>query len=187
MVSGRQALELAKAISQSANEINLPPDEGLPSHNQSVIPFSLVRSTRGYLERVVHQVNVSGADIDPPGANGNFSLVAKEFDDGTVRGQYQDTFGLPFQPGVHADVTCVSVSGNQAWVSGVITHAPRGFEFLIGSGVGTRFEDNGNNSNDPPDRLSFSVIGVDPDICSLQLGDSFFPLFDASHGQIQGD
>ena len=36
---------------------NPPPEEGAPSTDQSVVYFSLVRNTRGYIERVVHQIN----------------------------------------------------------------------------------------------------------------------------------
>lgn len=35
----------------------LPPEGGLEAIGQPVIPFTLVRSTRGYIERVVHQIN----------------------------------------------------------------------------------------------------------------------------------
>lgn len=45
------------AISQDCHDILLPPEEGCASISQPVISFSLVRNTRGYLERVVHQVN----------------------------------------------------------------------------------------------------------------------------------
>jgi hypothetical protein len=34
-----------------------PPEEGLRSATQSVLPFSLVRDTRGYIERVTNQIN----------------------------------------------------------------------------------------------------------------------------------
>lgn len=35
----------------------LPPEGGLEAIGQPVIPFTLVRNTRGYIERVVHQIN----------------------------------------------------------------------------------------------------------------------------------
>lgn len=36
---------------------NPPPEEGAPSPDDPVIYFSLVRNSRGYIERVVHQIN----------------------------------------------------------------------------------------------------------------------------------
>jgi hypothetical protein len=38
-------------------ELELPPDEGLPSKDQMVLPRTLTKRTRGYIERVVEQVN----------------------------------------------------------------------------------------------------------------------------------
>lgn len=47
----------AKAIHSDLSEDRKPPEEGFPSKNQTVINMSLVRSTRGYIERVANQVN----------------------------------------------------------------------------------------------------------------------------------
>lgn len=38
---------------------NPPPEEGAPSSEQAVVYLSLVSGTRGYLEKVVHQINGS--------------------------------------------------------------------------------------------------------------------------------
>ncbi|WP_108098262.1 DUF4145 domain-containing protein [Pseudomonas sp. GV071] len=35
----------------------LPPEEGLISNDQSIIPHALIRGTRGYLEKIMHQAN----------------------------------------------------------------------------------------------------------------------------------
>ena len=35
----------------------LPPEDGLAAIGQPIIPFALVRGTRGYLERITHQIN----------------------------------------------------------------------------------------------------------------------------------
>jgi len=52
-------LNLAKDISSEFDNIIKPPDEGLPSPTEKVVYFSLVRGTRGYLEKIVHQINGS--------------------------------------------------------------------------------------------------------------------------------
>lgn len=57
MVVGRNIFTAAKAIQAAVNKDLGPPEEGLRSATQRVIPFSVVRGTRGYLERVVNQVN----------------------------------------------------------------------------------------------------------------------------------
>lgn len=79
---------------------------------------------------VVHHVSVGGADICealglPTGCDANFSLVANEMANGSVSGQWQDTFringqGVP----VHVTIDCINVVGKEAWVSGVITGGP---------------------------------------------------------------
>lgn len=55
----RTVLAIAKAVRTDAEklELLLPPEEGLRSNTQMVVPRSLIRSTRGYIERVVEQIN----------------------------------------------------------------------------------------------------------------------------------
>ncbi|MFC3164989.1 DUF4145 domain-containing protein [Ciceribacter thiooxidans] len=47
----------AKAIHSELSDDLKPPEEGLPAKSQSVVNMSLVRGTRGYIERVANQVN----------------------------------------------------------------------------------------------------------------------------------
>ncbi|GES46553.1 hypothetical protein FBZ98_101544 [Rhizobium sp. ERR 922] len=47
----------AKAIHAELSEETKPPEEGLLAKTQSVINISLVRGTRGYIERIANQVN----------------------------------------------------------------------------------------------------------------------------------
>lgn len=47
----------AKAISIELSEINGPPAEGILAGTQSVIAVSLVRNTRGYIEKIANQIN----------------------------------------------------------------------------------------------------------------------------------
>lgn len=56
------ALQNIRQLRDSIRAENPPPAEGAPSPDEPVIYFSLVRNTRGYLERVVHQINGSYAN-----------------------------------------------------------------------------------------------------------------------------
>jgi hypothetical protein len=57
MSSIRNIVATAKAIhAEIASEVG-PPEEGLPSTTQPVIMLSLVRGTRGYIEKVSNQIN----------------------------------------------------------------------------------------------------------------------------------
>ncbi|KRA77135.1 hypothetical protein ASD78_05915 [Lysobacter sp. Root667] len=51
------ALRGVRQLRDSVRGQNPPPEEGAPSPDDPVIYFSLVRNSRGYIERVVHQIN----------------------------------------------------------------------------------------------------------------------------------
>ena len=53
----KDILYLAKKIQDDSQELNKPPEEGYPAKDERVFPFSIVRGTRGYIEKVVNQIN----------------------------------------------------------------------------------------------------------------------------------
>jgi hypothetical protein len=50
-------LVAAQAIQKDISDLLGPPAEGLPAPSQSVVPQSIVRGTRGYIESVANQAN----------------------------------------------------------------------------------------------------------------------------------
>lgn len=109
---------------------------------------------------VVNRVSVGGHDLDIAGhTDANFSLIAVEHGDGSVSGQWTDQFGQG-DGGFHAEINCLRVVGNQAWVSGIITSGGAGGVDFTGLPVITRVADVGTSANDPPDLISFSFIGL---------------------------
>ena len=134
---------------------------------------------------VVHQVKAGGPDacialgFEHPGCDANYSLVANQYADGSVSGQYTDRFANG--DGFHAVVDCLSVSGNDAWISGVITHGRIGDVDLAGLEVLTRVRDNGTSANDAPDQISFSFIDTVLPDCTTQPD---LPLLDTPQGQV---
>jgi len=150
-------------------------DESAPTAAQ--LGSSIENPTEAY-SRVVHQAILGSADLCeanslPTGCDANFSLVALERANGSVSGQWQDTFANG-DGYIHVDVDCLSVNGNEAWVSGLIAHGNLGGSDLTGLPAITRIADNGTSANDPPDQISFSFIG-DATSC---LAEPNFPLFD---------
>jgi hypothetical protein len=135
---------------------------------------------------VVHHVTAGGPDAcidlggEHPGCDGNFSLVANQYADGSVSGQYTDRFARG--DGFHAVIDCLVVSGNDAWVSGVITHGRIGDIDLAGLEVLTQVRDNGTSANDPADQISFSFIDTELPDCTEQPD---LPLLDAPEGQVR--
>lgn len=53
----RVALRVAKSIQEEFPSRGRPPQEGLPAESEQVIPFSILRGTRGYIEKVANQIN----------------------------------------------------------------------------------------------------------------------------------
>jgi hypothetical protein len=50
---------LIVAIESDCKDSMLPPDSGLNAVGQHVVPFTLIKGTRDYLEKIVHQINRS--------------------------------------------------------------------------------------------------------------------------------
>ena len=132
---------------------------------------------------VLHKVSAGGADQDlAEHTDANFSLTAIQYGDGSVKGEWTDEFGQG-EGGFHAQIDCLEVVGNQAWVSGVITSGQSaGFDFT-GLTVATRVADLGTSANDPPDLISYSFIGAARTCAAHQP----FPLFPMTDGQVKVD
>jgi hypothetical protein len=108
----------------------------------------------------VHKVSVGVPDFcdvpttaQNPGCNANFSIEAQQLADGSARGNYTDQFGHG-NGGFHAVVDCVSVSGNKAWVSGIVKSGT----YNLNGRIITEVVDNGTSAKDPPDTITYSYI-----------------------------
>lgn len=55
--TNHQILGLAKELHEEIAKVYKPPDEGFRAENEKVIPMSVVKSTRGYIEKVTNQIN----------------------------------------------------------------------------------------------------------------------------------
>jgi hypothetical protein len=134
--------------------------------NEDAAPTdSINKNQSGELSKgVIHHVSLGGADACEafglaPGCDGNFSLTANMKADGSVSGQWQDTFaggGV----GIHVAIDCMNINVDENWaiVGGVITHGTVGGEDVSGQYAITAVVDNGTSANDPPDQMSFSYF-----------------------------
>jgi hypothetical protein len=112
---------------------------------------------------IAHTVKAGGPDAcfafgARPGCDGNYSLSAIQYTDGSVRGTYTDRFAG--NGGIHGFVDCVMVDGNEAWVSGWITNGQVDGEDLAGLPFTTRVRDNGTSAS-TFDEVSSSHTGDD--------------------------
>lgn len=57
MLTPQKIKGLISAIEADCEDTLLPPEGGLEAIGQSIVPFALVRGTRGYIERITHQIN----------------------------------------------------------------------------------------------------------------------------------
>lgn len=53
----KSVLEASKAVQFEASSFGTVPDEGLPAYSQQVLPRSLGSNTRGYIEKILNQIN----------------------------------------------------------------------------------------------------------------------------------
>src|SRR5258706_15276262 len=56
-VNPREALALGKKLKAAAPKSFVPPSEGTRPANEFMLPHAMVKGTRGYIERVVFQIN----------------------------------------------------------------------------------------------------------------------------------
>jgi hypothetical protein len=133
---------------------------------------------------VVHRVSVGSPDIcypDRPGCDANLSILAIEYADGSVKGELTDSWR--FGGYYNAEIYCLTVDGNEAWVSGVIKagETPGGYD-LRGIHVFTRVKDMGTSANDPPDQLAFVGFSFNEIDCTAPPFD--LDLYDVPQGQV---
>ena len=50
-------LNISRSIQKEAFEVYKPPDDGGIPSSQLIIPFSIVKGSRGYIEKIVNQIN----------------------------------------------------------------------------------------------------------------------------------
>ncbi|PYP35938.1 MAG: hypothetical protein DMD48_13615 [Gemmatimonadetes bacterium] len=146
----------AVAFAVACNEPNAPNAPNAPASSIGSISASATSNSA-----VIHRVAVGGSDQDATlNTDANFSLVALEKGDGSVSGEWTDQFGQG-QGGVHVDVNCLVVQGNQAWIGGIIRSGGTGVGGVDLSGLPalTRVADLGASANDPADAISFTFIG----------------------------
>jgi hypothetical protein len=179
MVRNRILMMLATTVAFGCSESAVPPTA------QSDGPGLQASTT----SKVIHQATAGSPDIcsavgDKPGCDANFSLVAVQYADGSVKGQWVDrTSQVNGGGGVHVAINCLNVIGNRAYISGVIT---QGNGDQIGQLALTKVVDNGRSTKDPPDEISVTINfpGLVTDCNGAPAFDDVIPLFAIPQGQV---
>lgn len=110
----------------------------------------------------VHQVRGGGkldvSNFDPALPPETYAFTASVDGDGNVSGQMQIRFSDPLAT-VHADVTCLAVSGSDAWLGIVVTRTDDATLMPVGTQRWVRVQDNGEGASAEPDRMGFFLPG----------------------------
>ena len=111
---------------------------------------------------IIHSVHVGSPDLCTfggarPGCDGNWSVTARQYDDGRVKGEFIDRWAEGV--GVKGQVDCLVVDGRRAWISGTGYYYDNG---KVAEGVfAVSAKDNGVSAvvGETPDQVSFTLIG----------------------------
>jgi hypothetical protein len=120
--------------------------------------------------RVVHSATGSGHRMS--GATPefrSFSFHAVKYADGSARGEAQ-VYPRSLDAFAHIRIDCLSVNGDVAHMSGVITHTSDPSVFAPAEHVHFAVEDNGEGDGAPADRIT-GIPENDPGTCTGPLPD----------------
>jgi hypothetical protein len=93
------------------------------------------------------------------GALRTFSFQAREFKDGRVQGSLE-LKNRHIGVRAHAELDCLSIDGDEAILSGVLTQVSGIEGNFIGDEVWFRVRDNGEGRGDPADQISLVIVEV---------------------------
>jgi len=154
-------------------------NDGVLTNDQPVDATANIVSARNH-GKVIHHVNVGTNDLCeayglPRGCDGNASLVANLYEDGFVRGQWQDTF-FGGGEGVHVTIDCIQFgeTGDVKWaiISGIITRGTYFGEDKSGLRAYVFVGDSGRTNQN--DYMSFSWVPEEDFNCNTMTPADFY-------------
>jgi hypothetical protein len=102
-----------------------------------------------------------GGTVEYAGALNTHAFIAQIDAGGNVKGQAE--FQLRYiDTTVHAEVNCLTVVGNNAWIGGTITRTSNPAQVGLGLQILFQVQDNGEGDAHPPDMTSPLVWGAVP-------------------------
>ncbi len=134
---------------------------------------------------VVQSATGSGHFRLNDGSLRTFTASARLHADGSVSGQSQLN-NRSAGAKVHTSIDCLFIDGNLAIMSGVVTSS--NFPNRpVGSGIIWAVEDNGEGTNAPADRISFTFnFPTGPDVCKNPPIESLFIPIEKGNIQVRG-
>jgi hypothetical protein len=86
-----------------------------------------------------------------------YGISASIDGNGEVKGEFQASWNTP-DVTFHADVTCLAVSGNEAWLGLIVTQTHDPIAFPVGTQGVMRVRDNGQGAAAADDELGYWVL-----------------------------
>ena len=116
------------------------------------------RSSAAPVHRVTGGGKLDISNFDPSLPPETYAFEASVDADGHVRGQMQVHFSDPLVS-IHAEVTCLAVSGSDAWLGIVVTASDDPTVLAVGAQRWVRVRDGGEGATAEPDRMGFFLPG----------------------------
>lgn len=146
----RRTLVLFAVLALAACESPVTAPEASPDLDRV-----MARGGNGNGNAIVASVTGAG-HFDIGGTFRRTSVTARVYADGSVKGQIEWHRNRK----VHAEVTCLTVVGNRAYVGATVTKDTSTDD--VGGDMMFIVEDNGQGANDPADRLSLAYVNISP-------------------------
>lgn len=175
-ISG-SALAVAVLLAVACSEQVTPTQLAAPSP-------SLARSANAPVHSVTGGGKVDWSSLSQAAGVETYGLTASIDGNGNVKGEFQASWNTP-DVTFHADVTCLAVSGSDAWLGLIVTQTHDPVAFPVGTQGVMHVRDNGEGANAPNDELGYWVL-TNASVCAAKpTGGVFGTLVPWIHGNLQ--
>jgi hypothetical protein len=145
---------------------------------------SFARSASAPVHSVTGGGKVDWSSLSQAAGLETYGISASIDGNGVVKGQFQASWNTP-DVTFHADVTCLAVSGSDAWLGLVVTQTHDAAAFPVGTQGVMRVRDNGQGANATDDELGFWVITAASNCAAKPAGGVYSTLVPWIHGNVQ--
>jgi hypothetical protein len=174
---------LAIAVGFMTMFISCQKEEVIPSQNENLVVNTIEAQTRAAGPSASGQGTLSFEGIPIEGEKfRHFTFHAKEKNDGSVQGNGVLTY-IGGVRKISFDIDCLTVDGNHAIMSGVITGDDQ-FPENVGTLCWFEVFDNGEGANANPDQMSLFYSGTNPETYDC-VNDFSVDIYEIEGGNIQ--
>ena len=145
---------------------------------------SFARSANAPVHSVSGGGKVDWSSLTQAAGVETYGFTASVDGNGDVKGEFQASWNTP-DVTFHADVTCLAVSGNEAWLGLVVTQTHDPVAFPIGTQGVMRVRDNGQGANAADDELGYWVLVSANNCTAKPTGAPWNVLVPWIHGNLQ--